>query len=95
MGHLGDRLGEYDDNSVIYRADDPAQKIHWRRLAMSFVVGSLVAAVLLFAADRLIGGWAAQVVVLVLTVVFLVAYLVWRRRRNARLTGSPTTWPNE
>lgn len=31
--------------------------------------------------------------VLVLVVAGLTAYVIWRRDRNRRLTGSPTTWP--
>lgn len=36
MGRIGDRLGKFDDDSAIYRADDPAQKVDWRRMAVAY-----------------------------------------------------------
>ncbi len=91
---LGDRHGRFDDESVIYRTDDPEQKVHWRRLAFSYVVGSLLAIAVIAGAGAVVGEGAAITALLVAAVAFLVAYVIWRRRRNRRLTGSPTTWPS-
>ena len=89
----GDRLGRFDDDSVIYRADDPAQKVHWRRLAVAYVTGSVLAGLLIAGADRVLGQPMGAVAVVALIAALVVLYLVWRRRRNRRLTGSPTMWP--
>jgi Flp pilus assembly protein TadB len=91
---LGERAGRFDDESVIYRADDPEQKVAWRRLGSSYLVGTALAAVLIAGGGAVFGEGAAIVGVLVASVAFLVAYVIWRRRRNRRLTGSPTTWPS-
>ncbi len=93
MGGLGDRLGKFDDDSVIYRADDPAQKVDWPRMAVACVVGSALAALLIGGADRLFGQPVGALAVIGLTIVLLTLYILWRRRRNERLTGSATTWP--
>jgi hypothetical protein len=90
-----DRLGRLDDELVIYSAHDPQQRIHWRRLIASYLVGSIAAGVLLALAGRVIGELAAAIGVGLLAVGFVVAYVIWRRRRNTRLTGSPTTWPSQ
>ena len=89
----GDRLGRFDDYSVIYRADDRGQKVHWRRLAVACVAGSMLAGLLLAAAERVLGRPMGALAVVALMTVLVVLYIVWRRRRNQRLTGSPTMWP--
>jgi Flp pilus assembly protein TadB len=94
MDRLGDRLGKFDDDSIIYRADDPAQKVHWRRVAVSYVVASALAGLLLAGADLVLGQALGVLAVIGLTLVFLTSYILWRRRRNERLTGSATTWPS-
>jgi Flp pilus assembly protein TadB len=93
VGTLRDRVGQFDDDSVIYRADDPQQKVHWRRLVVAYVIGSCLAGLLMAVGARVIGELAAAVTLLVFTIAVTAAYIVWRRRRNERLTGSPTTWP--
>ena len=95
MRRLGDGLGKFDDDSAIYRADDPRQKVHWPRTAVAYVVGSALAALLIAAADLLFGQPVGALAVIGLTVVVLTLYVVWRRRRNERLTGSATTWPSD
>lgn len=40
-----------------------------------------------------VGKDAALATVFAGVVAFLTGYVIWRRRRNKRLTGSPTTWP--
>ncbi|HSH60220.1 MAG TPA: hypothetical protein VK988_11380 [Acidimicrobiales bacterium] len=94
LGRLLDHFGKWDDNSVIYRADDPEQKVHWLRLALTWVVARVVAALLIAGAGFVVEELAGAIIALALTVVFLVIYVIWRRRRNQRLTGSPTTWPS-
>ena len=91
---LDDHLGKFDDKSVIYRADDPAQKVEWRRFGVAYVLGTVVAAVLIAGADRLFGQPFGSVAVIGLAVVLVTTYLLWRRRRNQRVTGSATTWPS-
>jgi hypothetical protein len=90
---IGERAGGFDDESVIYRADDPEQKVAWRRLGGAYLVGTILATALIAGATAVVGEGAAIVGVLLAAVAFLVAYVIWRRRRNRRLTGSPTTWP--
>jgi Flp pilus assembly protein TadB len=68
--------------TVIYRTDDPEQKGHWRPLALSYVVGSLSATAVIVAAGALVGEGLAIAALFVAAVVFLIAYVVWRRRRN-------------
>ena len=94
MGGIGERLGRWDDRTVVYRADDPEQRIHWRRLGWACLLGSAVFA-LLFAIGRAVGSEAAAAAaVAVLSAASVVAYVVWRRRRNRLLTGDPTKWPD-
>lgn len=91
---LGERAGRFDDESVIYRADDPEQKVVWKRLGGSYLVGTALATVLIAGGRAVFGEGAAIVGVLVVSLAFVVAYVIWRRRRNRRLTRSPTTWPS-
>ena len=95
MGRLGDRLGRFDDDSIIYSADDPAQRVHWRRVAVSYVVGSALAGLLLAGADLVLGQPFGVLAAVGITLVILILYIPWRRRRNERLTGSATTWPSQ
>jgi hypothetical protein len=94
VGRLSDRLGELDDKSVIYRADDPEQKIHWSRLGVALAIGKIVSMLLLGGAGLLVGELAGTIIAFVSVMAFLVLYVTWRRRRNKRLTGSPTIWPS-
>lgn len=93
-GGLGDRFGKWDDRSVIYRADDPEQKVKWGRWAVADVIGSVIAVVLIAVCSALFGELVGGAVAFGIGVVYLVVYLTWRRRRNKRLTGSPTRWPS-
>ncbi len=94
MGRLGDRLGKLDDKSVIYRAGDPAQKVEWRRFGVAYVLGTVLAGLFIAGADHLVGQPFGSLVVICLAVVLVIMYVLWRRRRNKRLTGSATTWPS-
>ena len=90
---LGDRFGKWDDENVIYSAHDPEQKIN-RRVVTWVALGHLGTVVALAIASRLVGKGVAAGVGLVLALAFVVSYVIWRRRRNRRLTGSPDTWPS-
>ena len=95
MGKIGEWLGRVDDESVIYRADDPDQKFAWKKAGIAWVVGGVLVLVVgalgrTFASEAVV--WA---VMSVASIVFIVGYVIWRRRRNERLTGSPTKWPSD
>lgn len=92
MGKLGEMLGRLDDRSVIYRTDDPEQRVSWKR---ALVAPAMIAAILVAARAAGINEDMVIGVLGVLTIVFLPFYVVWRRRRNKRMTGSATTWPSE
>lgn len=94
MKSLGDRFGRIDDESVIYRADDPAQKVERRRFGVAGVLGVVLAGLLIAGADRVFGRTFGLLAVFGLAVVMAITYVLWRRRRNKRLTGSATTWPS-
>ncbi|MBW3651370.1 MAG: hypothetical protein KY458_12460 [Actinobacteria bacterium] len=95
MGKLGDKLGGFDDTSVVYRADDPEQRVSWVRLVGSYLTASLIVGALVVAGRVMDVEGLVIASVLIIVVVFLAFYVVWRRRRNERLTGSPTRWPSE
>src|SRR5687768_1828365 len=89
VGKLSDRFGKWDDQSVVYRADDPKQHVAWGRVGWAYAIGTGVAGVSLFLARVFDVQLVATAVLGVGSLVFVVAYVVWRRRRNRRLTGSP------
>ncbi|MEQ9324174.1 MAG: hypothetical protein RIF41_33740 [Polyangiaceae bacterium] len=93
MGKIGEKLGRLDDKYVIYASNDPDRKVAWSRAAFAWIAGSV-----LFGSLNALGratGTEGPVLVVgsLAIVVALVAYVIWRRRRNRRLTGSPRTWP--
>ncbi len=94
MSQLSDRLGEIDDKTVIYRRNGPEQRIHWGRWAGASAAAWALAAVLGPLAQTLLGDRVGLLVLLGIVLAFLVAGVICRRRRNKRLTGSPTTWPS-
>lgn len=91
---LGKRLGEFDDRTAIYRTNDPEQRVHWGSLVVTFLAASVTFSVLMAVGRATIGESAALGAFAVMILAFLVFYVVWRRRRNERLTGSPTEWPD-
>ncbi len=95
MGKLSDKLGRSDDRSVTYRTDDPSQRVSWAWLVGSYLTASLVVGSLVAAGRAMDVEGLVIAAVLILAVVVLAFYVVWRRRRNERLTGSPTRWPSE
>lgn len=94
MGKLGDKLGRLDDKSVIYRANDPEQKVAWGRAALAWIGGSVLVGGLTAVGNAAGDEGLALAASSVGIVVFLIGYVIWRRRRNKRLTGSPTDWPS-
>lgn len=93
VGKIGEKLGLLDDRYVIYRPNDPAQKVAWGRAVMAWIAGNALFGGV-YALGRATGTEGPVLVVGSLAiVVFLVGYVIWRRRRNRRLTGSPRTWP--
>ena len=93
MRRAAEWFGRFDDESVIYSASDDGQRVAWRRLGATWAVGSLLVAALAWL-GRAVGNEAGVMIALLVGLVaFLVGYVIWRRRRNTRLTGSPTTWP--
>jgi hypothetical protein len=42
MGRFRERIGQFDDRSVIYRADDPKQEVRWGSLAVAVGAGIVV-----------------------------------------------------
>ena len=95
MGRLGDRLGRWDDRSVIYRADDPEHRVAWGRLGRTYLATAALVAVLI-AVGRAVG--AEDLTIALIgggSLLFLIVYVIWRRRRNRVLTGSATKWSAE
>ncbi len=86
---LRDRLAEWDDRSQ----RNPQENFLWRHDFLGFVLAEIVVGVLYAIALWLLGPIVGVVALVGLLIGLLVAYLVWRRRRNRRLTGSPTRWP--
>lgn len=86
MGVL-DRLGRFDDKTLLYRAGE-GRVASRRTVVVVLIACQVIAAVLAYF------GPAALPVAFGLDIAFVVAYVVWRRRRNRRLTGSPTTYPS-
>lgn len=92
---LGDKLGRSDDRSVVYRTDDAEQRVSWVRLVGSYLTASLVVGALVVAGRAMDVEGLVIASVLIVALVSLALYVAWRRRRNERLTGSPTRWPSE
>lgn len=93
MRRLSDRLGKLDDRNVIYRTNDPEQRVHWQRAGAAYIGGTALFVVLSAVLRSFMSQDAALAIVFAGVVAFLIVYVIWRRRRNKRLTGSPTSWP--
>ncbi len=96
MGRISERLGEFDDNSVLYRVDEPdAETSAWKTAAWatSSAIGVLGALLLGNVLAEPHGEATANLVVLFGALLVVIIYMIWRRQRNKRLTGSATTWP--
>lgn len=94
MGKLSDRLSKADDESVVYRADDAEQRVRWGPLVGGLLLGSVLVKAGTGLLPSTVGGLPVALLMFAGAVVVLIAYIVWRRRRNKRLTGSATTWPS-
>lgn len=91
---LGRRVAEYDDRSALTL--DGTNRRNKRSIVAGWILSFvLVVAVSvgLAAARGSAKGWVS-LAVLVGAIAFVSGYVVWRRKRNERLTGSPTSWPN-
>jgi hypothetical protein len=93
VARLSDRLGEYDDTHVIYRADDPEQRFAWGTASKVWIATKMFSIAFLVVVGALVGPGLACLLLIGLGLAELVWYVIWRRRRNRRLTGSPTRWP--
>ena len=88
MGDLGDRLAKADDDSVIYRADTGQSPGATWKAILAVIVGTVIGSVLTDVFN------VGALVTFSLAVAVVVGYVLWRRRRNEHLTGSPTQWPD-
>ena len=91
VGKLSDRFGGWDDQSGVYRAGDPERHVALRRLVWIYIASGVATAIVM--AIGLALGVDLSAIVIVGSLLILVAYMTWRRRRNRRLTGSPRQWP--
>ncbi|NHC15035.1 hypothetical protein [Motilibacter deserti] len=91
---LTERLGRWDDKRVVYRQGQPLREARLGSLMIWRAIGAGLAAALVGLLTLVVGRTAALLSALALVCAFLVAYVVWRRRRNGRMTGSSTTWPS-
>jgi Flp pilus assembly protein TadB len=82
-------LAEWDDRSNRH----PEGVFLERHDFLAFVLSEISAGLFWALASWLAGPFVGAVVLVTLVVGFFAAYLGWRRRRNRRLTGSPTRWP--
>ncbi len=93
IARLSERFGRYDDTHTVYRADDPDQRFAWRTTGKIWIVTKALSVVFLVAVSAIAGPPIALGTLGGLTLIVLVWYCIWRRRRNSRLTGSPWKWP--
>jgi hypothetical protein len=93
IARLSERLGRYDDTHTIYRADDPEQQFAWGQAGKIWIVTKVVYVALLIVLSAVVGPPVALGLLGGLTLIELVWYCIWRRRRNRRLAGSPWTRP--
>ena len=69
--------------------------VRHRRLAIALtLIATVLGLVLVRSADYLFG-YVGLLVVGVGSLAFVVGCVIWRRRRNRELTGSPTRWPDQ
>ncbi len=90
MGTLGDRFASIDERYAVRRTQADGLRQSRKGAAWALAV---VAVVVISVARVLLDGLVASLVVLAAALAFLVWYVIWRRARNRRMTGSPTTWP--
>ena len=87
MASLGDRMGQWDDEASGLNGSAT-------KALITAVVVTVVTIVIFIALEAWLGRPGALIVSAVLVVAWGIVYVTWRRRRNKRLTGSPTKWPS-
>ncbi len=91
MGKFGDWFASIDERYAVRRTEasgglqESRRGAAWVLIVFGLVVSGLTRA--------LVDDLVPSLFVMAALVVSLVSYVIWRRARNKRLTGSPTTWP--
>ena len=75
-----------------YVADGRQPRHRGRALILTAVLGIVLVVGITFITRAT--GAAGWLILTAGAVVFLVVYILWRRRRNREMTGSPTRWPD-
>lgn len=94
MTRFGDWFGKIDDKSIIYRSNSPQARLPVREWLVAGIVGSSLTVGLLFLAIKVLGQLGGDIACGMIVAIYLVVYAIWRRRRNSRLSGSPTRLPH-
>ena len=87
MASFGDRIGQWDDEA-------PGLNGSRAKALITAVVMAVITLVILTALRAWLDTLSAFIVSAVLAVAWAIVYVTWRRRRNKRLTGSPTKLPS-
>lgn len=93
MTRISEWFGKLDDISLISRGDGSQSRAPVRRWVTAWLVGSILSFGLLAAAILILGRVDGDILSGIIIAVYLALYVLWRRRRNERLTGSPRRWP--
>ena len=87
MASFGDRIGQWDDEASGLEGSRA-------KALITAVVMAVITLVIFIALEAWLGRPGALIASAVLVVAWGIVYVTWRRRRNKRLTGSPTKWPS-
>lgn len=90
MGNISDRLGEMDDNSQVWTSTGGWDSKNWWKIAVADLLALVVAGLWL----ALVPSPTNFISLGVASTLFVIGYVIWRTRRNQRLTGSPTQFPS-
>ena len=89
MGKLSEAAGKWDDRASGIGPGSP-----WGPKVLTAAVLAAITALLLNVATSVFGELLGYLVLFAVLLLWAVIYFRWRRRRNRRLTGSPTKWPD-